>query len=61
MFPSIPSTSLAAFYISGDVFDEGQWVDQKEYEEYVERFYRLFPTQNPYVLVGNHDVGFHNM
>lgn len=48
-------------FFLGDVFDEGQWVDQKEYEEYVERFYRLFPTQNPYVLVGNHDVGFHNI
>lgn len=47
--------------IAGDIFDEGKWANQKQYEDYVERFTKMFPTNNPYVLVGNHDVGFHYM
>ena len=47
-------------WILGDVFDEGQWVNEKQFSEYVKRFHRLFPTKNPHVVVGNHDVGFHS-
>jgi len=47
-------------FFLGDVFDEGQWVDESQFQEYVERFHRLFPAKNPHVIVGNHDVGFHN-
>lgn len=47
--------------IVGDLFDEGQWVNTQEYNDYVERFHYLFPAQNPYVIVGNHDVGFHHV
>ena len=47
-------------WIIGDVFDEGQWVDEAEFTSYVNRFYSLFPfTSRLYVIVGNHDVGFH--
>lgn len=46
----------------GDIFDEGKWVNQKEYDEYVENFRYMFPANYPQqVLVGNHDVGFHYM
>lgn len=36
----------------GDVFDEGEWVNQKEYENYVSRFHYLFPAYNMQVIVG---------
>ena len=58
----VTATSLhrpeATFFL-GDVFDEGQWVDETEFSTYVHRFKSLFPVLNPYVIVGNHDVGFH--
>jgi metallophosphoesterase superfamily enzyme len=50
------------FYWLGDIFDEGKWANQKQYENYVERFTQMFPANSPHhVLVGNHDVGFHYM
>ena len=50
------------FYCLGDIFDEGKWANQKQYENYVERFTQMFPANSPHhVLVGNHDVGFHYM
>ena len=58
--PSISTIHLQLFS-KGDIFDEGKWVNQKQYENYVERFKQMFPTNNPHVLVGNHDVGFHYM
>ncbi|CAG9566687.1 unnamed protein product [Danaus chrysippus] len=45
-----------------DLFDEGKWCSQKEFDEYVERFHRLFkiPVDTKmYTVVGNHDIGFH--
>ncbi|XP_072942989.1 metallophosphoesterase 1 homolog [Epargyreus clarus] len=50
-------------FILGDLFDEGEWTDEKQFEDYVVRFYNLFAVPNDtkmYVAVGNHDVGFHN-
>lgn len=35
-------------------------MNEKQFSEYVKRFHRLFPTKNPHVVVGNHDVGFHD-
>ncbi|XP_004930159.1 metallophosphoesterase 1 isoform X1 [Bombyx mori] len=50
-------------FVLGDLFDEGEWTNNKEFQEYVERFYRLFmvpPHVKMYVVAGNHDIGFHN-
>lgn len=48
---------------SGDLFDEGQWVDEKQFKEYVLRYRRLFHTDSEKTKVfgalGNHDIGFH--
>ncbi|XP_320098.4 metallophosphoesterase 1 homolog [Anopheles gambiae] len=51
-----------AIFILGDVFDEGNWVNQKEFDIYVDRFRKLFHTPRGVALhsiVGNHDIGFH--
>nr|XP_029727045.1 metallophosphoesterase 1 homolog [Aedes albopictus] len=51
-----------AVFILGDVFDEGNWVNQKEFDVYVDRFRKLFHTPQGtalYSIVGNHDIGFH--
>lgn len=48
--------------ILGDVFDEGNWVNDKGFEEYVERFRSIFyvpATTRIYATHGNHDVSFH--
>lgn len=48
--------------IKGDLFDEGQWVDEKQFEEYVRRYRRLFHTDERtqvFGALGNHDIGFH--
>ena len=50
-------------FILGDLFDEGKWVtDDEEWKMYVERAEELFNSPNSplYVVIGNHDVGFHN-
>lgn len=49
-------------FILGDVFDEGDIVNQKDFRRYVVRFKRLFrPPSNVemYSIIGNHDAGFH--
>lgn len=46
-------------FFLGDLFDEGKWSDNAEFEETVGRFHSLFPGENNAVLVGNHDIGFH--
>lgn len=46
----------------GDIFDEGNWVNDKGYQEYVDRFYSIFkvPTSTRlYAIHGNHDINFH--
>jgi len=48
---------------SGDLFDEGQYVNQQYFDKYVTRFASLFPVPDEtqvFVVPGNHDVGFHN-
>lgn len=44
---------------TGDLFDEGQWVDAEGHDAYVQRFHSLFPVNSSITIVGNHDVGFH--
>lgn len=49
-------------FILGDVFDEGNWVDNGGFKEYVERFHTIFYTPSKtrmYAILGNHDVNFH--
>ncbi|XP_055596047.1 metallophosphoesterase 1 homolog [Uranotaenia lowii] len=51
-----------AVFVLGDIFDEGNWVNQKEFDVYVDRFRKLFHTPKEtqiYSIVGNHDIGFH--
>ena len=48
--------------ILGDVFDEGNWVNQQGFDEYVERFKSIFEVPvgtRLYAIHGNHDVSFH--
>lgn len=50
-------------FILGDVFDEGKWSSSQDWEDDVRRFKRIFrhPVDTKLVvLVGNHDIGFHN-
>lgn len=49
-------------FVLGDLFDEGKWCSEKEFEEYVERFHKIFKIPDGttmYAVVGNHDIGFH--
>lgn len=49
-------------FILGDVFDEGKWVGEKAFREYLRRYHRIFhtpPGTKLFSLVGNHDIGFH--
>lgn len=50
-------------FILGDVFDEGKWVNDKQFQEYLNRYLRIFNTHGSdsklYSIVGNHDIGFH--
>lgn len=48
--------------IAGDLFDEGEWSSDKQFQDYVERFYKLFSLPDNVsmqTVVGNHDIGFH--
>ncbi|XP_022255101.1 metallophosphoesterase 1-like [Limulus polyphemus] len=50
------------FIFVGDVFDEGLWCSDKEFTYYVNRYNSLFYTSEKtrrFVVVGNHDIGFH--
>lgn len=50
-------------FILGDLFDEGEWTNDEEFEDYVARFYKIFAVPNDvkmHVVAGNHDIGFHN-
>lgn len=49
-------------FILGDLFDEGDIIDDSEFYEYVSRFHEMFSvpkTTRIISAVGNHDVGFH--
>ena len=60
MFNIFPSPEVIFFL--GDVFDEGKWCDESEFNAYRARFSQLFATrddQRVVVVAGNHDIGFH--
>ncbi|KAH8241024.1 hypothetical protein KR026_010384 [Drosophila bipectinata] len=49
-------------FVLGDLFDEGDMVSDKHFQEYVWRYLKMFhlPPGIPLIsIVGNHDVGFH--
>ncbi|TMW40900.1 hypothetical protein DOY81_014021 [Sarcophaga bullata] len=48
-------------FVLGDLFDEGDMVDNPQFKEFVRRFHSHFHAPNVPVIsaVGNHDVGFH--
>lgn len=49
-------------FVLGDLLDEGYFCSENEFNYYKDRFYSLFKvpeTTTMYVVVGNHDIGFH--
>ncbi|XP_013133536.1 PREDICTED: metallophosphoesterase 1 [Papilio polytes] len=49
-------------FVLGDLFDEGKWCTQKEFDENVKTFFNLFKVPDGttmYFVAGNHDIGFH--
>ncbi|KAK9509831.1 hypothetical protein O3M35_004735 [Rhynocoris fuscipes] len=49
-------------FVLGDLFDEGLWCSDNEFSAYIDRFHSLFYVPKGtklYVVVGNHDIGFH--
>ena len=48
-------------FILGDLFDEGQWSDEAEFQRLQQRLHSLFPVANDRLVAvaGNHDLGFH--
>ncbi|XP_068626670.1 metallophosphoesterase 1-like [Battus philenor] len=50
-------------FFLGDLFDEGEWTNEKQFQDYVDRFHKLFALPEDvriHVVAGNHDIGFHN-
>ncbi|XP_033625463.1 metallophosphoesterase 1-like [Asterias rubens] len=51
-----------AVFILGDLTDEGQWASNQEFSDTVNRFHKMFQVPEDvefHVVVGNHDIGFH--
>ncbi|CAI9737804.1 metallophosphoesterase 1 [Octopus vulgaris] len=49
-------------FVLGDLFDEGKWSSDKEFQYHVDRFKKMFHHSKDisfYAVVGNHDIGFH--
>ncbi|KAL1491182.1 hypothetical protein ABEB36_011820 [Hypothenemus hampei] len=49
-------------FVLGDLLDEGSFCSDKEFDYYVDRFNSLFGVPDDvylYMVVGNHDIGFH--
>ncbi|KAJ2947911.1 hypothetical protein O0L34_g9702 [Tuta absoluta] len=50
-------------FVLGDIFDEGQYATDDQFDKYVEGFYDKFYVPDHikmFILVGNHDIGFHH-
>ncbi|RUS70595.1 hypothetical protein EGW08_021641 [Elysia chlorotica] len=51
-------------FVLGDLFDEGKWCDDDEFQYHASRFRSMFAVPEGtdlYVVAGNHDEGFHYM
>lgn len=49
-------------FVLGDLTDEAQYSSDEEFNNFVDRFYKLFAIPDNikmYVISGNHDIGFH--
>ncbi|XP_078073144.1 metallophosphoesterase 1 isoform X2 [Mustelus asterias] len=49
-------------FILGDLFDEGKWSSPEDFKDDVQRFQTMFRHSSNtelFVVVGNHDIGFH--
>lgn len=49
-------------FLLGDLFDEGMKCSDEEWDNYIQRFHKMFRHSEHtefYVVVGNHDIGFH--
>lgn len=49
-------------FLLGDLFDEGMKCSDEEWDNYIQRFHKMFRHSKDtefYVVVGNHDIGFH--
>ncbi|XP_050295132.1 metallophosphoesterase 1-like [Anthonomus grandis grandis] len=49
-------------FVLGDLLDEGQYCSEEEFDYNTKRFYDLFKLPEDidmYIIVGNHDIGFH--
>ncbi|XP_041046529.1 metallophosphoesterase 1 isoform X2 [Carcharodon carcharias] len=49
-------------FILGDLFDEGKWSSPEDFQDDVQRFQMMFRHSSNtelFVVVGNHDIGFH--
>jgi metallophosphoesterase superfamily enzyme len=60
---SLFSPFFLCVYI-GDLFDEGKWCSDAEFQDYIHRFEQMFRVPGNtqmQVVVGNHDIGFHYM
>ena len=56
--------SRSVCFVAGDLFDEGKWCNDREFNYHMARFSKMFRRglhNNMHILVGNHDVGFHSM
>lgn len=57
------NTIIYIIIFPGDLFDEGEWSNDKQFMEYVDRFHQLFSVPSDtqmHVVAGNHDIGFHH-
>ncbi|XP_067887331.1 metallophosphoesterase 1 isoform X2 [Heterodontus francisci] len=50
-------------FVLGDLFDEGKWSSPEDFKDDVKRFQMMFrrsASTELFVVVGNHDIGFHH-
>ncbi|KXJ12789.1 metallophosphoesterase 1 [Exaiptasia diaphana] len=51
-------------FVLGDLFDEGMKCNDEEFDDYVNRFRKMFRHSEDvhlHVTIGNHDIGFHDI
>lgn len=59
-----PGSDFFSLFVAGDLFDEGKWCDDSEFNYHASRFRSMFAVPDGtqlHVLSGNHDEGFHYM
>lgn len=49
-------------FVLGDIFDEGKWAGNDEFDGYMKTYHSIFAHDSSTVVkvvAGNHDMGFH--